>query len=98
MAATPESKVKTAIRKYLKATYPDCLIYMPIGGRFSQAGASDMLCCINGKFIALEVKAGDNKATPLQLAFIDDTIKAGGYGFVVYSAQDVEKLFYVNNL
>jgi hypothetical protein len=91
MATTPEGKVKDAIKKHIKLAYPEAVIYMPAASRFGRAGVSDILACINGRFIAIEVKAG-TKATALQELFILNVQKAGGLGAVCYGVEDVKKL------
>lgn len=87
---TPEGAIKTKIKKYLKDTFPGSVIYFPIASKFSQSGASDILCCINGRFVALEVKTATGKVTPLQWLFIDQVKAAGGVAAVVRSVEDVK--------
>ena len=55
----------------------------------TESGVSDILCCANGRFIALELKADKGKPTALQLLFIDKVIKAGGIARVCYTWGDV---------
>jgi hypothetical protein len=86
---TPEGKIKVEIKKYLLAQYPKALTYFPVANKFSTIGASDILVCINGKFIALEVKTQTNHATKLQELFIERVIAAGGVAGVVRSVDDV---------
>lgn len=56
------------------------------------AGISDILACINGRFVAIELKQPGNKATALQLYFIENVKAAGGLGGVCYSWEDVASL------
>ena len=80
MAATPEAKVKAAVRKILM--HLDIYHFMPPGMGFGRAGIPDIIGCGKGKFIAIECKAGKGKTTPLQereLAWIAD---AAGFTFV----------------
>lgn len=91
MATTPEGKVKDAIKKYLKQAYPEAVVYMPAASRFGRAGVSDILACVKGRFVAIEVKA-DTKATALQELFINNIKKAGGIGAVCYNVEDVVEL------
>lgn len=86
---TPEGKIKAAIKKYLAAQYPNSVIYFPIASKFSTSGASDIICCINGKFVAIEVKTETGKVTELQRLFIKRVIDAGGKAFVARSVDDV---------
>lgn len=61
------------------------------GDRFSKVGTPDILACVNGRFVALEVKAENGKPSELQLYHIEQIKKAGGYGMIVYP-KDFENL------
>ena len=76
MSITPEGKVK----KQVKALLAEFGAYynMPVTGGFGKQGGLDFNCCVNGYFLAIETKAGNNKLTPLQLAAIDQIRAAGG--------------------
>ena len=53
-------------------------------------GISDIVGCTKqGLFFAIEVKKEGNKATPEQLAFLDEVGKHHGIAFLAYSLQDV---------
>jgi pantoate kinase len=81
MATTPEAKVKTKIKAILKA---HSIYYaMPIGTGYGNSGVPDFLCCVNGKFVAIEAKAGKGEATALQLKNLSDINKAGGYTLII---------------
>ena len=41
-----------------------------LGNQFTRQGIPDLIICYEGQFIALEVKVGDNKPTPIQLEMI----------------------------
>ena len=81
MAATPEAKVKAKIKKILK----DHGVYyaMPIGTGYGNSGVPDFLCCVNGKFVAIEAKAGKGTTTALQEKNLRDIRTAGGTAMVV---------------
>jgi len=81
MAATPEVKVKTKIKAMLKEH--GVYYAMPIGSTFGNSGVPDFLCCVNGTFLAIEAKAGDNQATALQMKHLREIREAGGYGLVI---------------
>lgn len=53
------------------------------GGGFQTAGIPDLLCCINGKFVALELKTEKGRATVLQKLNIFKIQEAGGYARVL---------------
>lgn len=68
------------------------------GNEYSEAGVSDLLCCLDGVFVAAEVKHPKNYGnsveraeakggTVKQQAFINRVIAAGGCGGVVASVE-----------
>lgn len=81
MAATPESKVKARIKKLL-AEY-NVYYAMPIGTMFGNSGVPDFLCCVKGRFLAIEAKAGKGRTTALQEKHLADIREAGGLALVV---------------
>lgn len=89
MAATPEAKVKAKIKKILK----DHGVYyaMPMGTGYGNAGIPDFLCCANGKFLAIEAKAGKGTTTALQEKNLREIREAGGIALVV-NETNIEEL------
>ena len=81
MATTPEAKVKAKIKAILKAH--NAYYAMPIGTGYGNSGVPDFLCCVNGKFVAIEAKAGKGEATALQLKNLRDINNAGGYTLII---------------
>ena len=81
MAATPESKVKAAVRKVLDAN--GAYYFMPAANGFGRAGIPDIIACVDGGFLAIECKAGKGKTTALQEREIAAIINSGGRAIVV---------------
>ena len=81
MAQTPEGKVKAAVRKIL--TRLGIYHFMPPGMGLGRSGIPDIIGCKNGKFIAIECKAGKGKTTALQERELIAICNAGGFTFVV---------------
>lgn len=54
------------------------------GGEFTKAGVPDILCCCNGYFIGIEVKAPNGKPSPLQIHNLKKIDEAEGYGVLLY--------------
>ena len=52
------------------------------GGGFQSAGVPDLVICANGKFIGLELKVDDNKASEIQTYHLEEINSAGGVAFV----------------
>lgn len=81
MASTPEAKVKEKIKKILKEH--NVYFAMPMGTGYGNSGVPDFLCCVNGKFLAIEAKAGKGIPTALQEKNMRDIKAAGGTALVV---------------
>lgn len=64
MAQTPEAKVKAVVRKIL--TELGVYYFSPASNGYGRAGIPDIICCVNGRFLAIECKAGNGKTTALQ--------------------------------
>lgn len=81
MASTPEAKVKEKIKKILKEH--GVYYAMPMGTGYGNSGVPDFLCCIKGRFLAIEAKAGKGDTTALQKKNIREIENAGGDAWVV---------------
>ena len=81
MASTPEAKVKAKIKAILKAH--NVYYAMPIGTGYGNSGVPDFLCCVNGKFLAIEAKAGKGTPTALQEKNLQAIVDSGGDAWVV---------------
>ena len=99
MAATPEAKVKDKIKAYLK-TLADCFFFSPIGGPFTQAGIPDIVVCLKGKFVGIEVKApGKVKNTTKSQNYVLECIRnSGGVSFVADSVDTVKTQLFLAGL
>lgn len=51
---------------------------------YTKSGIPDILACINGYFVGIEVKAQNGHPSALQLHHCSEIRKAGGFAFVVY--------------
>jgi len=91
-----EKDIQRQILKWLNQQ-PRTFCFKVAQGAFSTKGISDILCCINGKFVAFEIKKHGNTATKLQKYFIRRIIESGGRGFIVYSLAEVKKIWGVLN-
>lgn len=84
-----ESDITKSILKYLK-TLPHCFFWKEHGGIYGTSGIPDIIVCIDGRFIALEVKTQKGKTTPLQNAAIRKIRSSGGFAFVVRSVEEAK--------
>ena len=55
--------------------------------RNTKAGIPDILACVNGKFVAIEVKASNGKPSDLQLHHCEQIRKSGGIAIISYPSQ-----------
>jgi Holliday junction resolvase len=76
MAMTPEVKVKRVVVAQLKAL--GAYYFYPVTGGYGASGVPDIVGCYQGKFFAIECKAGSNKPTALQQRNIDTIAAQGG--------------------
>ena len=54
-------------------------------------GCPDILACVDGKFVAIEVKTKQGAVSKLQHFQINKIKEAGGYAFIARSVEDIEK-------
>ena len=86
MATTPEGRVKVRIKRILA----DAGVYyfMPVGTGWGRIGIPDFVACVNGRFLAIEAKAGTGKTTALQNRELQMINDAGGVALVVYDHEE----------
>jgi Holliday junction resolvase len=51
---------------------------------FTKKGIPDVLACVSGYFIGIEVKAEHGSPTKLQIYHCEQIRKAGGFAFILY--------------
>lgn len=92
MAKTPEGKVKDAVRKVLRQY--GVYHYMPMQNGMGVVGIPDIICCVRGKFLAIETKAPGklHTVTANQQRQIDLIRESGGVVLVTDNALDVVAL------
>ena len=85
-----ESQLTRNVMAMLRKEYAKGFFYKSCD-RFT-AGIPDILGCINGRFIAIELKISPNKPTRLQKHIIDKIHASGGIAGVYYSVDEVRTL------
>jgi hypothetical protein len=84
-----EQNIQTSIMNYISS-----IGGLPIKfnnmGIYAKAGVSDILACIKGRFVAIEVKRPGNKPSAVQLQFITAVNSIGGLAFWADNLQDVK--------
>lgn len=86
-----EKDIVNAILKHLK-TVPMCFAYKEHGGMYGTAGLPDIICCVQGRFIAFEVKTPSGGLTKLQEITIRKINDAKGKAYKVTSVEEVQTI------
>ena len=77
-----EKAFENKIKDYLKSI--GAYFIKTHGDRFSKVGTPDIIACINGHFVAVEVKAENGKLSELQRYHLEQIENAGGLAFLLY--------------
>lgn len=99
MAQKPESRLQSKIQKELGKAFPGSFFYKTHGNPYQRAGIPDIIGCVNGCFIGVEVKlpGKENTLTELQKDSIKRINKAGGLAFmstsVEYTVETIKAFF-----
>lgn len=80
MARTPEGIVKDKVVGILKDE--GVYYFFPATHGYGRSGVPDIVCCVNGRFLGIECKAGTNKPTALQVRELERIRAAGGTAVV----------------
>lgn len=92
-----EEDLQKRIWKAVKVLCPSAWLFHPVGSPYQQPGIPDLLICINGMLIAMELKLrhpGESldhareRATALQRKQIKEINEAGGMADVVTSVAE----------
>ena len=82
-ASTPEGKVKAKVVDLLKKH--GVWYFFPGNNGFGKSGIPDIVCCVDGNFLGIEVKADKTKKpTALQVRCGQQIEAAGGTWVLVY--------------
>lgn len=84
-----EKRYETKIKRLLKDLGAYHVKYFGCG--FTQAGVPDILACLGGRYVAIEVKADNGHPSPLQLHNLREIHRAGGLAILAYP-QDFDRL------
>ena len=86
-----EKDITLAIMRFLKSV-PGCFCFKEHGGMYGTTGLPDIICCVNGRFVGLEVKTATGRLTKLQEVTLAKINAAGGLGVVVRSVDEVKTI------
>ena len=94
MADTPEKKVKKKVVELLKVY--NAYYFYPVTGGFGASGVPDIVACVEGQFLGIEVKADIKKRGPTALQEKNlREIKATGGIALVIDAHNIDVLVQV---
>ena len=92
----PEKTFETKIKEFIESEGGWQVKFF--ANRNTRSGIPDILACINGYFVAIEVKAVNGKASPLQIHHCEAIRKAGGFSFILYPSGFEEFKQFVSGL
>lgn len=78
-----EKHIENQIKKHLKEIGAYYVKFHATG--FTRSGVPDILACIGGRFVAIEVKQENGQVSALQEAHQRQVIAAGGVAIIVWS-------------
>ena len=85
---TPESRIKKEIKEYIKTIGGFWSTVQ--GGPYSKPGDPDLVCCIKGRYVGIEVKTATGKLSEIQKIRADEIKCAGGIWILARSVEDVQ--------
>lgn len=80
-----EKQFENKIKKYLKDNH--CWFVKYFANRMTKAGIPDILACVNGFFVGIEVKASNGYPSELQVWNREQIRNANGISIIVYPEQ-----------
>ena len=89
-----EKQFENKIKKFL--TEQGCYHFKFFANSYTKRGIPDLIACVNGYFVGIEVKAEDGKPSELQLYNVRKIQEAGGIAMVLYPKdfEDFKNLIY----
>jgi hypothetical protein len=94
MATTPEGKVKAAVKKLLDAK--GIWHFSPVSNGMGRHGIPDVICCWDGRLLAIECKAPGKRSNTsvLQDREIAAIRAANGLAVVIDDVKQLEEILY----
>lgn len=83
--AGEEKRFENKIKRYLDSKG---IWYVKFfANAFTRSGIPDILCCVNGKFVSIEVKAETGRLSDLQMIEMERICKSGGIALCIRPSQ-----------
>ena len=80
-----EKNFENKIKLYLKSH--GCYFVKYFANRMTKVGVPDILACVNGSFVGIEVKSSTGKPSELQIYNAREINESGGYAVIVSPEQ-----------
>ena len=89
MAMTKEGEIKKRVKEILDKA--GCWYFFPAANGYGRSAIPDIICCMKGRFLAIECKKENLRPTAIQQREMDK-ITANGGGAICINAENVEQL------
>ncbi len=93
---TPEKKFELKVKEFL--TSKNIYYFKIWGGGFQRAGLPDIVACINGRFVGIEIKSDTGRPSELQKYNLNAITKSKGLAVLLYPKDFAEFKKFVENL
>lgn len=80
--AGKEKNFENKIKEFLKKEH--CYFFKFWGTMYTRAGVPDLIACVNGHFVGIEVKSDSGKPSEIQLVNIKEIHDCLGFAVVVH--------------
>lgn len=91
---TSEAQLQFKVTEYLKSKK---IYFINVhGGGFTAKGAPDLIMCVKGQFVALELKVGSNNMQNDQIIHMRRIKRSGGLHYAPRTLQEVKEI--INSL
>lgn len=77
-----EKQFEEKVKNFLESE--NCWFVKFFANAYTKKGIPDILCCCNGYFVGIEVKAADGVASDLQIYNCNKIRDSGGFAWIVY--------------
>ena len=74
-----KDEIKDHLNEYVGGVRNDCWFFSPYMAGYGKSGVPDIVACINGKFVSIEVKREGKEPTALQWQRMAEIGLAGGF-------------------
>lgn len=85
-----ESAFQSKVKKFLESN--GFYVVNVHGGSWGGKGTADLICCYRGRFVAFELKVGDNQMSEAQKIRKGEVEKSGGRVFCPRIFSEVEEI------